>query len=114
MKRIILLLFIFIVSCEKDEIIEYTPPVTTVEYIFDTTNSSVVDGQPLNFNLIETGKYILLISNSDGVISRERFDGKEGINSLTLYTKVLPKGNSQLVLKSESGIEIYKTNIIIE
>jgi len=47
------------------------------------------------------------------VVSRERFTGKVGLNSLKIYTNSLPTKYLSVVLKDQNNVQIGKTKIII-
>jgi hypothetical protein len=47
------------------------------------------------------------------VVSRERFTGKVGLNSLKIFTNTLPTKNLSVVLKDQNNNQIGKTRIII-
>ena len=110
MRKLLLFLFILIVSCQKDEIIVAPQPIV---YVFDNSNTIISNGTEIIINLDYGGTHSLTIENTDGVISREQFQGTIGDNTLTIYTLVLPKGPSTLILENESGI-INSVSIIVE
>jgi hypothetical protein len=100
------------VGCSNDELDIPTPTVEkNTEEIFTKTESSVSDAQLISFTLPSSEIYTLTISNTNGVISRERFNGTIGKNSMNIYTKILPKGKYQLILHSTDKKEVYKTDI---
>jgi hypothetical protein len=47
------------------------------------------------------------------VITREKFTGKIGINSLKIFTNTLPTKYLSVVLKDQNNQQIGKTRIII-
>jgi hypothetical protein len=112
MRKLLLFLFILIVSCEKDEII-LAPQPEPIVYVFDNSNTIISNGTEIIINLNYEGTHSLTIENIDGVISREQFQGTIGDNTLTIYTSVLPKGPSTLILENESGI-VDNVSIIIQ
>ena len=112
MRKLVLFLFILIVSCEKDEII-VAPQPQPIVYVFDNSNTIIFNGTEIIINLAYEGTHSLTIENNDGVISREQFQGKIGDNTLTIYTSVLPKGLSTLILENEGGI-VDNVSIIIQ
>ena len=112
MRKLVLFLFILIVSCQKDEII-VAPQPQPIVYVFDNSNTIISNGTEIIINLDYEGTHSLTIENTDGVISREQFQGKIGDNTLTIYTSVLPKGPSTLILENKSGI-INSVSIIVE
>ena len=112
MRKLVLFLFILIVSCQKDEII-VAPQPQPIVYVFDNSNTIISNGTEIIINLDYEGTHSLTIENTDGVIGREQFQGSIGDNTLTIYTSVLPKGPSTLILENESGI-VDNVSIIIQ
>ena len=112
MKKLSILLFLFIFSCVKN-----VPPAPTpvVKDIFTTERNTVNNGSDIPFNLKSNGVYTLTISDtvSGQVITRERFTGKVGLNSMKIYTKTLSSPYLYLILQDQSGTQIGKTTIII-
>jgi len=102
----------FIISCTKMEI-EPTPPV--VKNIFSVSESRVVDGQNIYFQLPAAGVYTLTLIDklTDQVISRERFNGKMGENIKKIYTSSIQPQYLYLVLEDGSKTQIAKTTIKI-
>lgn len=107
MKRILILFCIIsfiMVGCTKDE---FEPiPITEVKSnIFDGDESTISNGQLIKFNLPNEGFYILTIQseNNGDVISRERFNGKLGLNELNIYTNVLNISRFDLILSDDNG-----------
>ncbi len=111
MKKILLILLILLVGCTKMEI-EPTPPI--VKNIFSVTESRVVDGQSIYFQLPTAGVYTLtLIDKQTGqVISRERFNGSIGENMKKIYTNSIQSQYLYLLLEDVTKTEIGKTTII--
>jgi hypothetical protein len=104
----------FIISCKKIEI-EPTPPPTT-QNIFSVKESRVVDGQNIHFQLPTTGIYTLTLIDKEAnqVISRERFNGKNGENIKKIYTNSLQSRYLYMLLEDVTKTEIGKTTIIIK
>ena len=114
MKKIILLCcIVFIVSCKKTEFPTTTPP--TSKEFFKTSENTVKNGDLINFNLSTGGVYTLTMIDTvqNQVISRERFNGKVGLNSLKIFTNTLPTKYLSVVLRDQNNNEIGKTRIII-
>lgn len=110
----IICILIFVMGCSKDEFEEVKPIDTkNTEYIFDSKGSLVTNGQIISFTLPEVTSYTITISNKDGILSREKFIGTVGKNSMNIYTKVLPKGDAELKITTLDGTEIYKTTIVL-
>ena len=116
MKNLIIIIFIliFVIGCSKDEFEEIKPIDTkNTEYIFDSKGSLISNGQIISFTLPVSASYIITISNKDGILSREKFIGTVGKNSMNIYTKILPKGDSELKITALDGTEIYKTTVVL-
>lgn len=104
---------VFIISCKK---IDIPLPPEPVADIFSTTESSVTNGQEINFNLKADGVYTLtLIDKENGqVLTRERFNGQIGQNKKKLYTKSLSVKYLYLLLEDVTKKELSKTTIIVK
>ena len=116
MKKHILILLccvIFIVSCRKTEL--PTPVSPTNKEFFTSPENTVKNGDIINFNLITSGIYTLTMLDTvqNQIISRERFTGKVGLNSLKIYTNSLPTKYLSVELKNQNNQQIGKTRIII-
>ena len=113
-KIIILCCVIFIISCRKIEIIPQPQPVN--KDIFNQSNVMISDGQDFEFNLTNSGKYTLMLldSISNQVISKEKINGKIGINNSKIYTKSLQFKYLYLVLRDSVNKELGKTLLIIK
>jgi hypothetical protein len=114
MKKLLFILFLISIwGCRKVDIIP-TPPPTQID-IFSVKESTVSNGQEIKFNLKEEGIYTLTLfdSTTQQVVTRERINGKIGINNLKLYTKSLPIKYLYLTLKDQNSVEVGKTLLII-
>ncbi len=114
MRYILTILFLISIwGCRKVEIIP-TPPPTQID-IFSVKESTVSNGQEIKFNLKEEGVYTLTLfdSTTQQVVTRERINGKIGINNLKLYTKSLPIKYLYLTLKDQNSVEVGKTLLVI-
>lgn len=110
-KIILLCCIVSIISCRKLDVI----PTPISNDIFSTKQSTISNGDDIKFNLKSDGIYTLTLFDSVGqrVITRERIIGKNGTNTLKLYTRSLPVKYLYLVLDDEGGNQINKTTIII-
>ena len=117
MKRIKIILLccvVFIVSCKK-----IVPPAPVVSLnnkeFFSVSENKVKNGDVININLTTEGVYTLTMIDTvqNQIISRERFTGKVGLNSLKIFTNTLPTKNLSVVLKDKNNNQIGKTRIII-
>ncbi len=111
MKKIILISLILLVGCTKMEI-EPTPPV--VQKIFTVSESKVVNGQIIYFDLPSDGIYTLTLVDkiTNQVISRERFNGIAGENIKKIYTNSIQSQYLYLLLEDVTRKEIGRTTII--
>ena len=115
MRKICFILGLVLLSaCRKVEI--PLPIVETNTDIFSKTQTEVIDGQIITFDLKADGVYTLTIGDSvtNQVVTRERFTGKTGQNKLTLYTKSLPTSYLYLLLEDGNKSQVGKTTIIIK
>ena len=116
MKRIEIILICFllvIISCRK---VEVPIPVSQInKEFFSVPQNDVKNGDVINFTLNTSGVYTLTMIDTtvNQVISRERFTGKIGSNSLKIYTNSLPTKYLSVVLKNQNNNQIGKTKIII-
>lgn len=111
-KFIILCCVIFIIGCRK-VYVDPIPPATTD--IFSVKETNISNGGELKFSLKSDGVYTLTLfdSTAQQVVTRERIIGKNGVNSLKLYTKSLPVKYLYLSLEDENSVQIGKTLLII-
>ena len=99
-------------GCTKPEL---PTPESPVEKIFTTTESRVIDGQTIYFDLPSDGIYTLTYIDVETgqVISREKFNGKKGENIKKIYTKSIISKYLYLTLTSEDKTQISKTKLIL-
>ena len=113
MRKILLFILLFVVSCQPDELM-VVEPYPQYEMIFEESMSKVVDGQEFSFEVSTTEEHTLIISHQNSsVIAKELFTPTMGLNTKILYTKSLPKGELNLILIL-SEEEIQKTIIIVD
>jgi hypothetical protein len=112
MKKILFILTLTLVACRKIEPQIITPPTTN---IFSVSQSSVTNGQEIQFDLTNNGVYTLTIGDSvtNQVLTRERFNGQIGQNKKKIYTKGLQSKYLYLLLEDVTKNKIGKTTIII-
>lgn len=110
-KIIISCCIVFIISCKKT--LPVVTPTTTS--IFSVAQSSVQNGQEIQFNLTKSGVYNLTLidSISNQVVTRERFNGQIGQNKKKIYTKGIESKYLYLLLEDVTKNKISKTTIII-
>lgn len=92
-----------------------TPVNPVNKDIFSVSQSSVTNGMDIIVNLKTSGVYTLTIGDSttNQVLTRERFSGKVGENSLKIYTKSLSTKYLYLLLEDQSKTRIGKTSITV-
>ena len=113
MKKLWVVILLILFSCQKDELM-VVEPYPQYEMIFEESISNVVDGQEFTFEVLSIEKHQLVISYLNGsTVSKETFQPFIGLNTKTIYTKSLPKGEFKLSLSSE-GVILEETKIIIE
>jgi len=113
MKKILFILVLTLVGCKKIEPPIITPPATN---IFSVSQSSVENGQEIQFDLIKNGVYTLTIGDSitNQVLTKERFNGQIGINKKKIYTKSLSVKYLYLLLEDDNKNKVGKTIIIVK
>jgi hypothetical protein len=110
MKKLLIILLL-LSACKKIEV-QPQPPV--VQDIFSVTESTVVNGGDIYFDLKTAGIYTLtMLDETQNVITRERISCKVGQNKLKIYTSSLPVKYLYLVLEDQSRTQIGKTAIKI-
>ena len=101
------------ISCRK---IDLPTPIDSISKdFFSVSENGVKNGDVINFTLKTSGIYTLTMIDTtvNQVISRERFTGKIGANSLKIYTNSLPTKYLSVVLKDQDNNQIGKTKITI-
>ena len=112
MKKILFIFVILLWGCTK---IDIPTPTMPVEKIFNVSESKVVNGQSIHFDLPSAGVYTLTLidKESSQVVSREKFTGQFGENVKKIYTNSLQIKYLYLLLEDTNKKEIAKTTIII-
>lgn len=114
MKKIVpFLLMILIAACAQDDIIDYT--MFSTNDIFENQGGVLKDAAQIEFNLTTSGDYIISLEDefTSKVVTKELFIGKEGKNTLDVFTKVVPKGSYYLTVKDKNGNKVEQTKISI-
>jgi hypothetical protein len=113
MKKILFILILSLVACKKTQTI---PPQQPVLNIFNVAESSVENGQEIQFELPKNGVYTLTLGDSvnNQVLTRERFIGQIGQNKKKIYTKSLSVKYLYLLLEDENKSKVGKTIIIVK
>ena len=113
MKKSLMFLLLFLLSCQPDELM-VVEPYPQYEMIFEESMSKVVDGQEFSFEVSTTEIHQLIITHQNGsVITKESFTPTVGLNTKTIYINTLPKEELYLILVSQNK-ELAKTTIIVE
>jgi hypothetical protein len=114
MKKILFILCLSLVACKKIEVIPMPSP-TNIK-IFNVAQSSIENGQEIEFELTKNGVYTMTIGDSvsNQVLTRERFTGQIGINKKKIYTKSFSIKYLYLLLEDDSKNKIGKTTIIVK
>ena len=101
------------VSCTKPDLL--VPTQVADKEFFSTSENTVKNGDIIKFNLTSAGVYTLTMIDTpqNQVVSRERFTGKVGVNSLKIYTNSLTTKYLSVELKDQNNNQISKTKIII-
>lgn len=113
MKKLIYILpLLLIFGCTPD-LLEVEPYSNEPIDIFEIQSTIVSDGQKFNINLSEGGEYKLSLVDEFTNITHtnEVFIGKVGENTLSIYTRALPKGSYKLIIKDVNGKPIKQTTI---
>ena len=114
-KIIILCCTIFIISCNK---VLNTPEQLKPNSLnfFDNSMNIISNGDLISFKLQTGGLYTLTMIDTiqNQVISREKFTGRIGVNTLNIYTKTLTQTYLSVVLTDSNNNQINKTKITIK
>lgn len=104
----------FIISCKKTQVIP-VPVETSNIKLFSKPENALKNGDNVDFYLIASGVYTLTMIDTvkNQIVSRERFSGKTGINTLKIYTNSLPTKYLSVELRDQNNQQIGKTRIII-
>jgi hypothetical protein len=113
MKKIVFILLLSLVACRKTQV---PPTPQPVPNIFSVKESSVENGQEIQFELTKSGVYTLTLGDSanNQVLTRERFIGQIGQNKKKIYTKSLSVKYLYLLLEDENKSKVGKTIIIVK
>lgn len=114
-KLFIPFLFVFFVSCVKDDF-EPIPTKNLDVDIFTLTDVNISNGDEVSFFLPSDSTYILRLvdKETDQTISKEKIQGKLGLNKVKIYTKSVQTKYLFLVLEGINKNQINKTTIIVK
>lgn len=112
---IILCCIVFITSCNKVVNAPVQLKITSVDF-FSNSMNTVSNGDSINFTLQTAGTYTLTMIDTiqNQVVTREKFIGKMGPNTLNIYTKTLTQTYLTVVLMDNNNNQINKTKITIK
>ena len=112
---IILCCVIFMISCTKVLNSPVQVKTNSVDFFANSMNT-VSNGDSINFNLQIGGIYTLTMIDTiqNQVVTREKFTGKTGTNTLNIYTKSLTQTYLTVVLVDNNNNQINKTKITIK
>jgi hypothetical protein len=113
MKKLLLILLFFIVSCHQENI-EPLPELSND--IFSQKENIINNGTEVNMNLPKDGIYFLSMIDveTNELLTKERFIGINGLNKLNIYTKSVQSRYLYLVLHDENKIELNKTKLVLK
>ena len=106
---------IFSIGCRKVDVVVPSIQPVTKEFFANQMNT-VSNGDSINFTLQTAGIYTLTMIDTiqNQVVTREKFTGKTGMNSLNIYTKTLTQTYLSVVLMDNNNNQINKTKITIK
>jgi len=116
MKNIIILFcIVLIISCTKVLNAPVQVKTNNVDFFANSMNT-VSNGDSINFTLQTSGIYTLTMIDTiqNQVVSREKFNGKLGYNTLNIYTKSLTQTYLTVILTDNNNNQINKTKITIK
>jgi hypothetical protein len=109
-----LFLVLLVLACAKDDLI-----TDFIQYsksnIFDKEGGVLTDATKIEFDLPQSGEYILNLQDefTNKIVTKEIFIGNEGLNTLNVFTKVVPRGSYYLILTDKNGNKVEQTKISI-
>jgi hypothetical protein len=106
---------IFLISCTKVLNAPVQVKLNTVDFFANQMNT-ISNGDSISFNLQTAGIYTLSMIDTiqNQVVTKEKFTGKTGMNTLNIYTKSLTQTNLTVVLTDNNNNQINKTKITIK
>lgn len=98
----------FIISCQKEDIVE--PQLVD---IFKIEQTSLANRSEITFNVKNEGVYIVTMidKNTNQVLSREKIKCVIGKNKIRVYTKTIPSQYLYLTLEDSFDNQLGKTII---
>lgn len=113
MKKIILIFLVLLSACRKEDIVPI--PENKIVDIFSKSEATITNGDVISFSLTKEGRYSITFRNKETnqVLSKEVFNGKVGINNMTLYTKSLQVQYLYLTVEDQTKNQVGKTLIYL-
>jgi hypothetical protein len=110
-KIIIVCCVSFIISCQKEDIVE--PQLVD---IFKIEQTSLTNRSEITFSVKKAGVYIVTMidKNTNQVMSREKIKCVIGENKIRVYTKTIPSQYLYLTLEDSFDNQLGKTTITIK
>jgi hypothetical protein len=115
MKKSIIVLSLFLFSCKKVFVAPVEVKTNSTEFFTNPVND-VSNGDPINFSLQKSGYYTLTMIDTvqNQVVTREKFAGKIGSNTLNIYTKTITQTYLSVILTDDNNNQVGKTKITIK
>jgi len=113
MKKILYILPLLLLwGCTAD-LLEVEPIGEIHIDIFEVQNTVVSDGDEFFINFESNGEYVLSLVDefTNITYTNEKIEGKAGSNSLRIYTRALPKGSYNFLVKDNRDNIIKQTTI---
>ena len=113
MKKLIYILpLLLLLGCTTD-LMEVEPYGEIHMDIFEVQNTVVSDGDEFFINFESNGEYVLSLVDefTNITYTNEKIEGKVGSNSLRIYTRALPKGSYNFLVKDNRDNIIKQTTI---
>lgn len=106
---------IFMISCTKVLNAPVQFKSNSISF-FDNPMNVISNGDSINFTLQTSGIYTITMIDTiqNQVVTREKFNGKVGSNTLNIYTKALTQTYLTVVLMDNNNNQINKTKITIK
>ena len=114
MIRIIIFIFLILITSCMREVVEPVP--TKTSNIFSQKENIILDGDQISFELEVEGTYFITLVDieTSKVLTREKIVGIKGINNLNIYTKSIESRYLYLVLSSNCRKELHRTIVIFK
>jgi len=113
MKKILYILPLLLLWGCTPDLLEVEPIGEIHIDIFEVQNTVVSDGDEFFINFESNGEYVLSLVDefTNITYTNEKIEGKAGSNSLRIYTRALPKGSYNFLVKDNRDNIIKQTTI---